>query len=80
MCADVPRSIAAVLALDARSGQRLRFAGRVFLDCTGDAVVGVAAGAEYRHGKEPRSMYNEPWAPEQAQHEHDGQHAQVRQR
>nr|MCU0978595.1 FAD-dependent oxidoreductase [Pirellulaceae bacterium] len=43
-------AIAAVLGLDARSGQRLRFAGRVFLDCTGDAVVGVAAGAEYRHG------------------------------
>ena len=58
------RAIASVLALDARSGRRLRFAGRVFLDCTGDAVVGVAAGAEYRHGKEPRAMYNEPWAPE----------------
>ncbi len=60
-----PPAIAAVLALDARTGQRLRFAGRVFLDCTGDAVVGVAAGAEYRHGKERRSMYNEPWAPEE---------------
>jgi hypothetical protein len=58
------RAIAAVLTLDARSGRRSRLAGRVFLDCTGDAVVGVAAGAEYRHGKEPRAMYNEPWAPE----------------
>jgi len=58
-------AIGAVLALDVRSGQRLRFAGRVFLDCTGDGVVGVAAGAEYRHGKEPRAMYGEPWAPEQ---------------
>lgn len=64
MHADQPHAIAAVAALEARSGQRLHFAGQVFLDCTGDAVVGVAAGAEYRHGKEPRSMYNEPWAPE----------------
>ncbi|NLF67838.1 MAG: FAD-dependent oxidoreductase [Candidatus Anammoximicrobium sp.] len=60
-----PPAVGAVLALDVRTGQRLRFAGQVFLDCTGDAVVGAAAGAEYRHGKEPRSMYNEPWAPEQ---------------
>lgn len=58
------QAIAAVLASDTRSGRRLRMAGRVFLDCTGDATVGVAAGAEYRHGKEPRAMYNEPWAPE----------------
>lgn len=65
MHADKPQRMAAVLGLDTRTGQRLRFAGQVFLDGTGDAVVGVAAGAEYRHGKEPRSMYNEPWAPEQ---------------
>jgi len=65
MCDPGDGTIGAVLALDVRSGQRLRFAGRVFLDCTGDGVVGVAAGAEYRHGKEPRAMYGEPWAPEQ---------------
>jgi len=59
-------AIAAVRAVDVRSGRRLRFGGHVFIDCTGDAVIGVAAGAEYRHGKEPRSMYNEPWAPEEA--------------
>jgi hypothetical protein len=57
-------TIAAVLAVDVRSGQRLRFGGRVFIDCTGDGVVGLAAGAEHRHGKEPRSMYDESLAPE----------------
>jgi hypothetical protein len=57
--------IAAVLAVDVRSGRRMRFGGRIFIDCTGDGVIGVAAGAEYRHGKEPRSMYNESLAPEQ---------------
>jgi hypothetical protein len=57
------RKIAGVLAVDVTTGQRMEFAGKVFIDCTGDGVVGVAAGAEYRHGKEPKSMYNEPWAP-----------------
>jgi len=66
MTAGEARRIAAVRGVDVNTGQRLRFSGRIFLDCTGDAVVGVAAGAEYRHGKEPRSLYNERWAPEVA--------------
>ncbi len=59
------KRIAAVDAIKVESGRRLRFPGKVFLDCTGDSVVGVAAGAEYRHGKEPKSMYGEPWAPDE---------------
>lgn len=58
------KRIAAVTAVDTRSGQRTRFGGKVFLDCTGDSVIGVAAGAEYRQGKETKSMYQERWAPE----------------
>jgi len=58
------QTIAAVLAVDVNTGQRLRFPAAIVIDCTGDAVVGAAAGAEFRHGKEPKSMYNEPWAPE----------------
>jgi len=61
-----PSMIEAVQAVNVVSGERLRFGGQVFIDCTGDAVIGVAAGAEFRHGKEPRSMYNEPWAPKEA--------------
>jgi len=59
------RQIKDVLAVDVRSGRRMRFPGRVFIDCTGDGVIGVWAGAEYRHGKEPKSMYDEPWAPDE---------------
>jgi FAD-dependent oxidoreductase family protein len=59
------KRIAAVDAIEVRSGRRMRFPGKVFLDCTGDSVVGVAAGAEYRHGKEAKAMYNESWAPEE---------------
>ncbi len=65
MVAGAAGRIAAVLAMDVRTGQRMRFAGTIFIDCTGDGVVGAAAGAEYRVGKEPKAMYNEPWAPEE---------------
>ena len=58
------RRIAAVTALDVNTGRRRRFAGTIFIDCTGDSTVGVAAGAEYRHGKETKAMHNEPWAVE----------------
>jgi hypothetical protein len=63
---DAGRRIAAVLAVDTKTGRRMRFPGKIFLDSSGDAVVGAAAGAEFRHGKEPKSMYGEPWAPETA--------------
>ncbi len=63
---DATNAVAAVLALDVRSGERLRFGGRIFVDCTGDGIVGKDAGAVCRRGREPRSMYNEPLAPEKA--------------
>lgn len=60
-----PKRIRAVDALDVVSGRRMRFPARIFLDCSGDSAVAVAADAEYRQGKEPRSMYGEPWAPDE---------------
>jgi hypothetical protein len=57
-------SIAAVVAVDTRSGRRVRFPGRVFVDCTGDGVIGIWAGAEHRHGREARSVHDESLAPE----------------
>ena len=57
-------TIGAVVTVDVRDGKRLRFRGREFIDCTGDAVIGVAAGAEVRHGREPRSAYGEEFAPQ----------------
>lgn len=66
MKAGTKDTIAAVLAVGTATGQRMRFGGRIFIDCTGDGVIGLAAGAEHRHGKEPRSMYKESLAPETA--------------
>lgn len=62
MCA--PGKIGAVLGMQVPSGQRLRYRGKVFIDCSGDSTMGVAAGAEHRHGREPRSLYQESMAPE----------------
>ncbi len=39
--------IRAVIAQEIHTGRRLRIAGRWFADCTGDAVVGALAGADY---------------------------------
>ncbi len=40
-------SIVAVIAESTRNGQRLRFTGRTFADCTGDGVIGYLAGADW---------------------------------
>ncbi|MEK3883293.1 FAD-dependent oxidoreductase [Paenibacillus sp. PL2-23] len=48
------------------SERRLRFESEMFLDCSGDGLVGFLAGAEYRIGREARSLYGEEWAPEEA--------------
>ncbi len=46
--------IRAVLAQDIRSGRRIRVGGRLFADCTGDAVIGALAGADFDLKEEGR--------------------------
>jgi hypothetical protein len=58
--------IRAVEAVHTQTGQRYRFEGGLFVDCTGDAWVGYHAGAAYRHGQEAKSEYGELAAPEVA--------------
>lgn len=48
------------------SGERIRFRAPLFVDCTGDGVVGYLAGADWRMGRESRSEYGESRAPERA--------------
>ncbi|MBQ9137838.1 MAG: FAD-dependent oxidoreductase [Alistipes sp.] len=57
-------SIASVVATDVMTHNRIRISGRLFADCTGDANLGVAAGAEWHMGREAQSVYGEPSAPE----------------
>ncbi|NOU67213.1 FAD-dependent oxidoreductase [Paenibacillus sp. LMG 31461] len=46
------------------SERRIRFESDMFLDCTGDGLIGFLAGAQFRIGREAREEYQEAWAPE----------------
>lgn len=45
------------------------FTSQIFIDCTGDGLVGELAGAEYRLGKESKAEFGEEWAPEEPKRE-----------
>jgi hypothetical protein len=65
MAADDPTRIASVTGWTMGSEIETVFSAPVFLDCTGDGLVGALAGAEHRIGREGRAEHGEPWAPEQ---------------
>ncbi|MER6000074.1 FAD-dependent oxidoreductase [Nonomuraea angiospora] len=46
------------------SERLITFESPIFLDCTGDGLVGHLAGARHRIGREGRAEHGEPWAPE----------------
>ncbi|CAM4141014.1 FAD-dependent oxidoreductase [Paenibacillus alkaliterrae] len=48
------------------SERKIRFESNMFIDCTGDGLVGFLAGANYRIGREAKEEFNEEWAPETA--------------
>lgn len=60
------REIQSVTGWMMGSERRIRFESEMFLDCTGDGLVGFMAGAKYRIGREAREEYEEEWAPEVA--------------
>jgi hypothetical protein len=48
------------------SERRIRFESPVFLDCSGDGLIGFLAGAQFQLGREAKHEYNEEWGQEQA--------------
>lgn len=60
------RTIRSVTGWMMGSERRIRLESPVFLDCTGDGLVGFLAGARYRIGREASREYGEAWAPEEA--------------
>ncbi|MFJ1614402.1 FAD-dependent oxidoreductase [Streptomyces sp. NPDC088251] len=58
------RHITAVTGWMMGSERRVRFESELFLDCSGDGLIGALAGARHRIGREARAEYLEPWAPE----------------
>lgn len=63
---ETARQIKSVTGWMMGSERRITFESPLFLDCTGDGLVGFLAGAEFRIGREARHEYNEEWAPETA--------------
>lgn len=56
--------IKAVIATQVDNYREIRLEGEVFADCTGDATLGVLAGAQWAMGRESKDVYGEPSAPE----------------
>lgn len=46
------------------TGEELIISAPLFADCTGDGTIGVLAGADYMYGRESKTMFGEPSAPE----------------
>ncbi len=59
-------TIASVTGWQMGSEREMVFTSPVFLDCTGDGLIGYLAGAEYRVGREARAEHDESLAPEVA--------------
>jgi hypothetical protein len=66
------KRIVSVDAVQARGGHERRISGRMFIDTTGTAMLGLLVGAETLFGREARSDFGEPYAPEQADEMHHG--------
>lgn len=61
-----------VLCRQIADGQVVSLSAPLFADCTGDGSLGALAGADYREGREARSEYGEPLAPEVPDGDHLG--------
>ncbi|HEX4301466.1 MAG TPA: FAD-dependent oxidoreductase [Rhizomicrobium sp.] len=64
--------IVSVDAVQAKGGHERRFKGRIFIDASGTAMLGVLAGAETLFGREARAEFGEPYAPEIGDKMHHG--------
>ncbi|MEU9228867.1 FAD-dependent oxidoreductase [Streptomyces massasporeus] len=66
---DAERTVRAVTGWQMGSERIIRFTSPVFVDATGDGLVGALAGAWYRTGREAAHEYGEEWAPGRADSE-----------
>ena len=56
--------IESIQAVNTESGEKQMFSAPLFADCTGDATIGMLAGARYMSGRESEKEFNETTAPE----------------
>ncbi len=64
-----PDTIQSVRAFCSQNSTAYEIAAPLFIDASGDGIVGFLAGAAFRIGAESRSEFGEQFAPEQAHHE-----------
>jgi len=62
---DSKNNIKSVIGTQVETLKQIKVEGDLFSDCTGDATLGVLAGAEWRMGRESKSEFGEPQAPEE---------------
>ncbi|GAA5196422.1 FAD-dependent oxidoreductase [Microbacterium jejuense] len=60
------RSIHSVTGWQSGSEKLITFESPIYVDGTGDGLVGFLAGARFMSGREDRAAHGEPWAPEVA--------------
>lgn len=58
--------IESIQATNTETGQKLMFSSPLFADCTGDATIGLLAGAKYMTGRESKYEFGESTAPDAA--------------
>lgn len=58
--------IESIQASNTETGKKLLFSAPLFADCTGDATIGILAGATYMSGRESKSEFGETTAPDVA--------------
>ena len=58
--------IESVVAVDTETNVKRSFSAPLFADCTGDATIGLLAGAKYLTGRESAEEFGEETAPEEA--------------
>ena len=56
--------IVSVTAKNTENASEIFFEAPLFADCTGDGTIGFLAKADFKMGRESKSEYNEPSAPE----------------
>ncbi|ANJ28138.1 FAD-dependent oxidoreductase [Agromyces aureus] len=61
---DDDRVIRSVTGWQMDTERELAFTSSLFIDATGDGLVGDLAGARYRTGREAHAEFEEEWAPE----------------
>lgn len=64
--ADGDRTVSSVTGWTMGSEIETVFTSPLFVDASGDGLIGFLAGADFRLGREARHEYDEPWAPEVA--------------